>query len=242
MKRGLLAIGLALLMSACASYTTPGAGVALGAIAEADTDIADAFQRRASAVFPARIAVVRVAAPGYYSGTNQSMGSGRFSVVTARDIETEDSFARLGRMPRVAGVAPISRLLLPAQLTSIRDLRTSAAQLQTDVLLVYTIDTQFRTENTSLGPLQTISLGFLPTKKAIVSATCAFMLVDVRTGFIYGAGERTATQDQRSNLWDSRDAIEAARIRAERQAFEDGLGEIETLWTSVLAQHQPAAG
>lgn len=231
-----LTVGLAAsLLAACSTYTTPGAGVPLGSIV--GTDVAEAMAREPAAVFPSRMAVVRVAAPRYQSYTNQSVGTGAFSVVTTRDIETDADFERLGRMPQIVAVAPVSRLLVPATLTDVGDLRASAAQLRADVVLIYTIDTRFRTESAELGPLQTISLGFLPSRKAIVTATCAFMIVDVRTGFIYGTGESTATQDQRTNVWGTENAIEEARLRAERQAFQDGLGEIEKLWASVVREH-----
>lgn len=241
MKRVVLVAVMALVCG-CSTYTTPGAGVSLGSIAEQDGDIAAAFQRQPAVIFPARLAVVRVAASGYSSRSNSSFGSGAFGIVTTRDIETEESMARLGRMPQVAGVAPVSRLLVSDRLTGVRDLRTSAAQLRADVLLVYTVDTRFRTETADLGPLQTIALGFLPSKKAIVTATCAFMIVDVRTGFVYGTGETTATEDQRSNVWGTSDAIEEARLRAERRAFEDGVGEVTRLWDTVVAQHGAAPG
>lgn len=235
MKKFLLVAGMAALLGACSHYTTPGAGVPLGAIS--DGDISEALSRQPAATFPARMAVARIASADYRSGSNAAFGSGAFGIVTTRDIETDESFERLGRMPEVAAVAPVSRLLIPAQLRGIRDLRTAAAQLRADVLLIYTIDTRFRTETAQLGPLQTIALGFLPSKKAVVTSTCAFMVVDVRTGFVYGTGETTATEDQRSNVWGSESAIEAARLRAERSAFEQGLGEVERLWASVVREH-----
>lgn len=235
MKRLALIAVAASLLAACSTYTTPGAGVPLGSIV--GTDVAEAMAREPAAVFPSRMAVVRVAASGYVSRSNSGVGSGAFSVITTRDIETDASFERLGRMPQIAAVAPVSRLLVPNQLGGMADLRASAAQLRADVVLIYTIDTRFRTESAELGPLQTIALGFLPSKKAIVTATCAFMIVDVRTGFIYGTGETTAMQDQRTNFWGTENAIEEARLRAEREAFEDGLGEIEKLWVSVVREH-----
>jgi hypothetical protein len=236
MKRFML-VACLLMLGACSTYTTPGAGVSLAAISEADGDIAAAFSREPAAVFPSRMAVVRVASTGYRSGSNESSGSGAFAIVTTRDIETDESFQRLAAMPQVAALAPVSRLLVPPTLRSIRDLRASAAQLKADVLLVYTIDTRFRTQSAQLGPLQTLALGFLPSEKAIVNATCAFMIIDVRTGFIYGTGETTATEDQRSNIWGSSSAIESARLTAERRAFEDSLGEVAELWASVVATH-----
>ena len=235
MNRFVLVACMAALLAGCSTYTTPGSGVSLAAIS--DVDIAEAMSRQPAVTFPARMAVARVAAAGYRSASNDSIGSGAFAIVTTRDVETDASFNRLGAMPRIAAIAPVSRLLVPTSLGSTRDLRTAAAQLRADVILVYTIDTRFRTESAQLGPLQTIALGFLPSEKAVVNATCAFMIIDVRTGFVYGTGETTATEDQRSNIWGSASAIETARLKAEQRAFEDSLGEVEKLWASIVAEH-----
>ena len=234
--RSLAILGLAaIVLAGCANYTTPGAGVSLASIS--DSDIAEAYQREPAMTWPAHLAVARVAGPGYNSRTASSYGQGAYSIVSTRDIETEDDFTRLGRMPQVAGIAPVSRLLISNNLETVRDLRTAAAQLRADAIVIYTIDTRFRTDTMELGPLQTVALGFLPSRKATVNATCAFMIVDVRTGFIYGAGEATATEDQRANVWGTDQAVEAARQRAERAAFQQGLDEIEALWPSIVAQH-----
>ena len=72
---------------------------------------------------PARLAVARVQASGYYSRSNTCYGSGRYCVVTTRDIEPEAAFERLSKLPQVAGLALMNRMLLPGKLTSAKDLR-----------------------------------------------------------------------------------------------------------------------
>jgi hypothetical protein len=104
-------------------------------------------------------------------------------------------------------------------------------------VLLYTVDTSFRTETTEIGPLQLVSLGFFPNKKAKVTSTCAAALVDTRTGYVYGVAEWTTHDDQRSDLWSSREAIEKARARAERGAFDGALAEVEKLWAGVSSTH-----
>jgi hypothetical protein len=158
-------------------------------------------------------------------------------VVTTRDIETEENFGQLGRLPGVAAVGPISRLLLPDQLNSVRDLRTAAAQLHGDIVLLYTIDTAFRTDTLQIGPLQAVSLGFFPNKQAFVTATCALAFVDVRTGFVYGVAESSATEQQRSNYWSTEAAIEDARAAAESTAFAAAMVEARSAWASILARY-----
>jgi hypothetical protein len=240
MKRrlaGLAAALLAALVGGCATYTTPGAGMSLQDLASADADIADLLKVEPAAVFPARIAVARVQASGYHSRSNTCYGTGRYCVVTTRDVEPEASYDKLSRLPLVSGVALMSRMLLPAKLSSAKDLRQGAATLKTDLLLVYSLDTGFNIENTDVGPLALISLGFLPTKKARVTATASAALFDVRTGFVYGVAEASATEEQRGTFWSSSEAVDSARRKAEAEAFQKLIGEIEKFWADVLKTH-----
>jgi hypothetical protein len=224
---------VALVVSGCATYQTPGSGVSIPELTS--PDIAEAMARKPAASWPARMVVVRVQGPGYHTYTNRGVGEGRFSVVTTRDIETEADFARLGALPKVAALGVLNRLLLPGNLQSAADLRTAAAQLQGDIVLMYTVDTAFRTDSQQIGPLQLVSLGFFPNKKVMVTSTCAVALVDTRTGFVYGVAESTSHEDQRSDVWSTQEAIEKARARAERAAFAQVLGEIEKLWAGIAA-------
>jgi hypothetical protein len=239
MNRSLILIVVALILSGCATYRTPGAGVSIPDITT--PNVAEAMARKPAASWPARIIVVRVQGPGYVSTSNQGYGQGRFSVVTTRDIEQEADFQRIGAMPQVAGVGMLSRLLLPGNLGSADDLRTGAAQLQGDIVMMYTIDTVFRTETKNIGPLQTLALGFFPTHKARVTSTCSVALLDTRTGFVYGVAESTSGADQRSDAWNEQKAIDKARTRAEREAFTGALTEVEKLWSGIVAS-QVAVG
>jgi hypothetical protein len=227
------------LTSGCAHYVTPGAGVSIPEIT--DAGIADTLARKPAATFPAHLVIVRVQASGYESASNRGYGGGRYSVVTTRDIETEADFARLAALPAVAAVAPVNRLLLPGNLTSAEDLRGAAASLHGDVVMLYTLDTKFRTDTTQLGPLQLVGLGFFPNKKAMVTSTCAAAFIDTRTGYVYGVGEFTANEEQRSDVWNSSKAIEKARARAERGAFVGALGEMEKVWKSITTERAVAS-
>jgi hypothetical protein len=98
---------------------------------------------------------------------------------------------------------------------------------------MYTLDTSFRTDTSRIGPLQLVGLGFFPTKKAVVTSTCSVALIDTRTGYVYGVAESSANEDQRSGVWNQQDAIDKARMRAERQAFVGAVGEVEKLWAGL---------
>lgn len=224
----------------CASYTTPGAGVSIAGISKADADIGALLKAEPAAAFPARMALARVQGSGYASKTQQCYGHGRYCVVTTRDVESEDQFSRLGRLPQIAGLAPMSRLLLPADLGSLKDLRVAAAALKADLLLVYTLDTGFRVDDSGIAPLTLITLGVLPTKKAKVSTTASAVVFDVRTGFIFGIAEATAIEEQRGSLWTTPEVIDAARLAAEKGAFQKLVEELEALWPRLVTAHAGA--
>ncbi len=136
-----LLVAAALILSGCGTYQTPGAGVDLGDLAKADGDIAERMKAEPAARFSARLAVARVQATGYYARNTQCYGKGQFCIVTTRDVESEQDLEKIGRLPQVAAIAPMSRLLVPTELGSMKDLRLGAATLKTDLLLVYSIDT-----------------------------------------------------------------------------------------------------
>ncbi len=223
---------LLVLQGCAATYTTPAGGVNITALT--DEDIADLMNVEPASGFPARLAVIRVQASGYFTKTNHGYGSGRYSVITNRDIESDEDLSRLARLPMISAIAPMSRLLLPAELTSLKDLRRSAARLKTDLLLIYSVETVFHVEGTPLGPLSLVSLGFIPNQKAYVSSTTSGALIDVRTGFVYGVAEITEKEEQRHTIWNSNDAIEEARLKSETASYKAFTMEFEVLWKSVV--------
>jgi hypothetical protein len=237
--RGLAAALLAI-ASSCASYVVPGRGADMQIFTpsnDGERAIAAAFERRPVAPFPATIALVRVQAPDYSSySVRSTAGEGRYSVVTVRDIETDEHLRRLAAMPQVAGIAPMNRLLVPTRLDGAEELRMAAAELHADVVLVYTIDTVFRAEEQG-GPIEIVSLGLLPTAVASVDTTASAILLDTRTGYLYGVAEVTERAGGRTNAWWSTSAIDTYRRGTERKSFERLLDEIERTWRGVVAQY-----
>lgn len=228
----------ALFIAGCSTYQTPGSGVSIGNISKEDKDIESLMKSEPAASFPARLAIARIQASGYYSRSAQCFGEGSYCVVTTRDIETEQDIERIRHLPMVADVAFINRLLLPAKLETIKDLRLAAAGLKADILLIYSIDTRFAVESTEIGPLGLISLGFVPNKNAQVTTTASAAFFDVRSGFVYGLAEATAREQQRATFWSSQDAIENSRLKTETRSFQNLLSEIEKFWVGIVKNHE----
>lgn len=234
------AIALAALCGAltagCANrYVTPGAAVNLQAISE--YSIREKFATRPASPFPARIAVVRVQGPGYYSHTAHGHGQGNFTVVTARDVEKDEHFDKLAALPHVAGLASLNRLLLPDELHGVKDLRAASAGLHADMLLLYTFDTAFRVKDHDLGPLTLITLGFLPNKRAYVTTTASAVLYDVRTGHIYGLAEATSRTSHLAGTWTTQDVIDNARLDTEKDAFAKLVDQFALTWAGVCKEY-----
>lgn len=238
------------LAGGCASYATPGRGADLaqvGATEEArkilgDPSLRETLEKKPLAAFPTGIAVARIQASAYASRTTSGWGGGQYSVVFTRDVEKDEQFARLVKLPMVSGVAPVNRLLLPTKLENDMPLRGAAARLHADMLLIYTFDTAFF-EDQMAQPLNVVTLGLSPTKTIKVSTTASAILIDTRNGYLYGLAEGTATRNKLTNAWMSSDAMDDARQKNEEEAFEKLVGEFEKTWTGVVKQYavRPAA-
>ncbi len=227
-------------LAGCQSYVTPGGGAKLSGLIEqdlTDTEIRNVLERRPTSPFPARLAYVRIQAPGYRSYRVESFGYGAYSIVTTKDIETDAHFERLERWPMIKATAPLSRILIPSKLRTDKELRMAAAKLHADMLLVYTLDTVFRVKDHDIGPLGLLTLGFLPNQEAKVTTTASAVIFDVRNGFVYGLAESTARETQMASIWVSSDAVEDSRKKAETKAFEQLLDEMAVTWKGIVEQY-----
>jgi hypothetical protein len=239
-------------LAGCSSYRVPGRGANLNLLAARDattesgqpTDSAEntgrdieLVERKPTASFPAHVAVVRVQEPGYESMTNKGIGAGRYSVVTVRDIETDEDFERLGKLADLAQIAPLSRLLLPSLFESDKELRQAAARLQADMLLVYTVDTSFLDTNKSTV-LGLVTLGLGPSVDVRVITTVSALLLDTQTGYIYGTVEETAREQATAGALSTKETCDRLRLKTERQAFHSFLSEFESLWPRVVAANR----
>lgn len=241
------------LLTGCASYTTPGGPAdfsKLGLTPEqkaalTDTSVQKLLDKKPLITFPASIAIARVQAPDYtnyyfshriyyhpYAADNST-----YSVVTTPDVETEADFDQLTKLPGIAGIAPVRRILLNGPLVNDLQLREAAAKIHANLLLVYTFDTAFDVE-THVRPLSLISLGTFPNKNAHVTCTASALLMDTNNGYIYSVLESTATEHQPANAWTSDEAVDDARKRAERKAFADLIGQFKTEWPNVVETYK----
>lgn len=195
------------------------------------------FAAKPAAAFPAAIAAVHVQTSDYRNYYTEQEGGvyghGCYSVVTAKDVEDDADLERLGKLPNVGGLISISPLLLPKNLQSEISLREAASRLKADMLLIYTFDTTFH-ENDSSVTLSVLSLGILPMQKVSVHVTVSALVIDTRTGFIYAALEANEKRQLRSNTWESEESADRARRDAEKAAFKSLVGEFDKNWPKIV--------
>lgn len=242
-RRNLLAT-LVLLCSGCASYITPGGPARLDQIDRAD--IAEVAARKPTTKFPARIAVVRIQSSSYRSYSTDanddprgnSYGQAPFRVVLTQELLTDQQIETMGKWPSVAGVAPVTRLILPSRLDTIDDLRLAGAKVQADILLVYTIDTSFRIQGKGYGPLTAISLGLVPDRDAYITSTASAILIDVRSGFVYGVAEATAKTSGLASVWTARSTVDQKRVESEAASFNGLMEQMTRTWSGIVKQYQ----
>lgn len=239
MKWTLMTAGIALLMTGCATYIPPGAKADLQIFAP--PDIKAGFAAKPTSPFPASIAIVRVQAPAYSNYHLQqrggSYGSGRYSVILAKEVNEDSQLERVSKLPQVAGFVTINRMLLPERLEGDNDIRGAAARLQADLVFLYTFDTAFFDTDVA-KPLSVITLGLSPTRRISAATTCSALLIDTRTGYIYSAYEVTERAETFSTSWGSRDSADEARRKNEQEAFRRLIDEFVTTWPKVLERHR----
>jgi hypothetical protein len=198
-----------------------------------DPGVREVLVKEPLATFPASMAVARVQAPGYRNYCIGSYGSGRYSVVTTHDVETPADFERLQKLPMVRSVSPVSRLLLPDKLDTSDELRRAGAAVGADIMLVYTFDTVYKSDDLA-PPIKILTLGLFPTYSIKVNTTASAVLLDVRNGYVYGCAEASSKRSTIGNAWTDEAAADGARKRAEREALDGLLGNLEKAWGQVV--------
>lgn len=229
----LIAASLALLGACSARYVTPAGPAPIGAMTGAS--IADRYRLVPESPMPATLAFTRVQSEGYRSFSATGVDRGSISLVGPKDLERDSDAVAIRAWPDVRDVVRLTPIIVPNGPDPLLALREGAATLHADILLIYTIDTNFDVNQVSIGPLGLITLGMIPNRSAAVRSTASAALLDVRTGYCYGTAESTASDDQLANHWTTDQAVDDCRVRVEREALDGLLAETAKVWAQIAA-------
>lgn len=168
---------------------------------------------------------------------NSGYGSGHFRVVADRLPSENTELALIGKLPQISEVITFNPMLIPPALNSIRDLRVLAAKLQADLLLIYTLDVVVYAEKQPTGMLDALTFDLFADQGLEAKTRTTGMLVDVRTGHIYGllSGEGSAGQEHVPFRKVS--DTDSLRQHSEQESYRQFVADFSRLWQSVLQAH-----
>lgn len=116
------------------------------------------------------------------------------------------------------------------------DLRDGASSMQMDIVLVYSIALQIRTD-VNCGPLGLLTLGLFPDREVRENATSCGAIFDARTGYVDALAEGTHDGGQAANAWSESAATDQVRDRVEDAAFDRICEHIPIIWGRAVETH-----
>ena len=229
MKPAAILLPLALsLLAGCSSYVNSPAYRSAAAekrAAFSDPIIARAYNARPGIRFPATIAIAT------------TDGSAREHI---RALSATDKLDSLQSLPGIARTVTLSSLLVSNETREKKPdlaLREAAARVQADAVLIVATETS-ATDGKIVAALSDLTLGLFPNKRYEIICTALAALVDTRTGYLYGALEKSHAGSGLTMAWGSDDVIARARSKAERRAVEKLFAEFPAFWRAVEQKHR----
>lgn len=222
----------------CASYATPGGPAPLSALNPGEASAAPAFPPVVN--HPVQVTLVRVQAADYAALSAERIGNGGFSVVVPAERAARPLKA-VAQWPWVEKAEALKPALLPERLNTLDDLRLAAAKNLADLLVVYTVDTQFEIDGRALAPLADLSTGKAPDGSAAIRSGAVAVLIDVRSGYRYGQVEASARTDDLSGAWLTAGALDRKRMDTEQQAVDALLQAAGAMWRQAVPPTAPVA-
>ena len=248
MKSSLLRLSCALLaclaLLGCSSHVVAPSGAdmsAFGMVADPETrewqtdlDIAKTLELVPLARFPTAMAVVRVqSAVPYSRSSGVSYGRGAYSVVLTPTVERNEHLDQLRDLEQLNGVVRLNRLVLGTQLRTDKELRNAAARLHADLVLIYTINTEWTIDDDP-EPLDAITFGLSRFKNITVTSTATALLMGTHNGFVYATTEVARDKKYKDNAWRTSEQIEAAQEVLEQEAFDGLVDSFTESWPEVI--------
>jgi len=214
--------------------STGGIGSGAEGMSGADTTsqnaIAAALAVRPEARFPANLALARI--QGVVRQSSETSAPA-YVVESASSGEETIDVDRMRNLPGVSGFAMINSLLVGANEVTPEDLRKAAARIHADMLLLYTFSMD-STIRDVLPPLSFVTLGIAPTQSQDVVLTASAVLIDVRSGFVYGTLQVMEDGSTLSNAWNTWEAKKRRGAKLEKAALDKMLDEFALMWPEIV--------
>lgn len=187
--------------------------------------------------FPAVIVVAEVGSNGPCLPGPQQSGPLAMHLITRDDFPRDEHLARLRALPEILAAKTLDPRGISRGAVTAESLRAAARAQRADLLLVYTFAT-FAELNDKAELASLATLGLAPTTVAKGRTVVEAVLIDARTGYLYGLARAEDDAAQLANLYTADEAEEDARSRAERRAFERLLADFPNAWQRLVSEYR----
>lgn len=169
------------------------------------------FKSQPAARFPARIALMQVQ-------HNQFSSAG-----AAVSLPQKESLAAVEKhltdKKVITGIANLNNLLIDKNAPESQSIRLAASRVKADILVLYTLDTKSLTKDFEVGPLNLLLLGFVPNRNVTLNCKASAVVIDVRSGFVYGLTEADGSDWGIATVWNESSTTTRCSANAENQAL-----------------------
>ena len=131
-------------------------------------------------------------------------------------------------MYAVRGAIGLNRMVLPASISGLADLRDAAHAAGADAMFLYTLDTRFF-DPANVGYGERLRLG-VANQSAHVDTLAYGAFLDVRSGQVFGQIQTSSSVHVNADDFSAPSVIDRARRNAERAAFKALAQEAEARW------------
>lgn len=189
---------------------------------------ASATEARPAVRFPTAIALAEVTSDG---------GGVGFQMRSRADFPTRRQLDRLRELRGVSDAFVIDPRAAPRSGTHAATLRRLADRAGADVLMLYTFDGESQIAGRS-DLLALFSLGLAPSAVAEARTTARAVLLDTRTGYVYGLAEASLQEGELANMQGEFDAVDDALEKAERRAFAKLMDRFPPAWHEMVLRYE----
>lgn len=158
------------------------------------------------------------------------------------NVRAEESRARLDSLEKLPGVERIvvlnSLTLNPSSQSSVYD---AAGAVNADMIVLYRVGSGTVREDTTIPGLGVLTLGLFPNETRKCYATASAIVLDARTGYLYGALEASSSAWRLANGWTNHREDETVAFEARSKALTELVKRFPPLWEHIKVQYGPGA-
>lgn len=229
LKLSVVTLGAGVLASCTDGYTTPSSyqtSAPTRSKTQSNSLVSNSKHVKPTVKFPTRLAVVKVK-DGY---------GGKLTVAPNQHVERPEYAQTISELEGLKGMVNLNNTTVGNGSVSYTSLRRSARNLGADMLGIYKFNTS--TQDTE-GPavIQFASLGFAPVNSQKSVSAVSLILMDAKTGYVYGVLEESDKSSRLSSSWTTYNARSVNELKSKQKAMDKLMKKVPTFWNRIVTKH-----